>query len=282
MSASHQLDALEETLAIGDAQKLLTEHLPLVRRTVELACGRGFAHEVEDCFAWVLVRLLENDYARVRRYRGDAPFRFYLRSVVIHLVRDYRVSVWGKWKSSVAARQLGWTALRLERLVWRDGHAADDAVAIVAQEDGLDPKELHRLLERIPARDARHRFVEESLAEAVEATGEVESRVQHSRQRALESDLKRHLKEILAQEDPAVRQLLRSHYRDGEKIVEIARREGFSERRYYSQLARTLKKIRRELLLRGIEESALEELRWQKLELSFTSLFGDTLSSDEV
>lgn len=280
MSTSQSAEVLDRDLAleIGEAKELLLQHVDLVRRVVHIACSRGFSHEADDCLAWVMMRLLENDYARVRRYRGSAPFSSYLRSVVLHLARDYRVSVWGKWQSSTVARRLGLAALRLERLVWRDGHSVDDAVAFVAQQQGEDPEDLYRLWEQIPPRTVRHTFVEATLIEDLRSMGDAESRVLGNRQRELEGDLKRHLKEILAKEDPEVRRLLRAHYRDGLQIAEIARREGESRRKYYSQLARSLKRIRRELLERGIEERALEDLRWQRLELSFSSVLGESVA----
>ena len=266
---------LQAAAEVAAARQLLVDNLDEIRQIVEVTCGPGFAHEADDCLAWVLIRLVDDDYLRLRKFRGEAPGRLFLRTVVLRLVRDYRILVWGKWQPSERARQLGVAAMRLERLIWRDGHAIDDAVAIVAQSTGADPGELREVVAELPVRP-RRRFVAQSQAGDIESTGGVERRLIDARREEVERELKRHLREILGELDPTMRRLLRRHYRDGEKIRTLAREAGVSDGSFYARLRRCLQGVRAELRRRGVEASALEDLRWNDLELSFSSLLEDS------
>jgi DNA-directed RNA polymerase specialized sigma24 family protein len=274
MSARTRSVVAAEAAAISAARRLLLDNLDEIRRIVDVACGRGLAHEREDCFAWILVRLVDEDFERLRQYRGESPGRKFLRVVVLRLVRDYRISVWGRWAPSSRAQKLGYEAMRLERLIWRDGHTSEDAVAIAERSSQLSAAELQRLVEQLPVR-TKPRLVHVRLAEDVESAGGVEGRLAAARQLVLERELERHLREILAGLEPSLRRLLRSHYRDGEKISVIARRDGKTDTAYYWRLRRCLRSIRAELRRRGLDAEAIEDLRWADLRLSFNSLMED-------
>ena len=73
------------------------------------------------------LRFIENDYAAIRKFRGESSLGTYLTVVVAMLVRDYRVQRWGRWRPSAAARRLGDVAVRLETLVRRNGQAVHEA-----------------------------------------------------------------------------------------------------------------------------------------------------------
>ena len=63
--------------------------------------------EREDFTSYAMLKLVENDYARLRKYRGDSSFRTYLTVVMQRLFLDYRTQKWGKWRPSTTATPRG-------------------------------------------------------------------------------------------------------------------------------------------------------------------------------
>src|SRR5262249_57565215 len=94
--------------------------------------GGGSEEEGEDFGSLLKIKLLDNDRAVPRAYRGDSSLRPYWAAVATRLFLDQRVAVWGKWRPSAKARRLGPLAVELEELVRRGGRAPADAVALVS------------------------------------------------------------------------------------------------------------------------------------------------------
>jgi RNA polymerase sigma factor (sigma-70 family) len=62
----------------------------------------------------------------------------------------------GKWHASAAAKRLGAVALELERLIYRAGCTADEAVAAIRREHpDVGTDELNEILRQIPQRNVR-------------------------------------------------------------------------------------------------------------------------------
>ena len=81
-----------------DPQTLLVENVDLVDRIVAFICKRYNvgAEETEDFASIVKLKLIENDYAIIRKFEGRSRFSTFLTTVVQRLFLDYRNSVWGK------------------------------------------------------------------------------------------------------------------------------------------------------------------------------------------
>lgn len=101
------------------------------------------AEEFSSC---ARMRLIEDNCAVLRKFRGQSTLRTYLTTVLLHLFLDWRNAQWGRWRPSAKARRLGPLAVELERAVLRDGRSYDEAVEMLmatgaaqsrAQCDGL-------------------------------------------------------------------------------------------------------------------------------------------------
>src|SRR5215472_17913272 len=92
--------------------------------------------EAEEFASIVRLRLIENDYAILRKFRGGSSLRTYLTVVIARQALDYRDACWGRWRPSRAARRLGRTAVTLERLIVRDGFTLDEAWRAVLEAAG--------------------------------------------------------------------------------------------------------------------------------------------------
>jgi RNA polymerase sigma factor (sigma-70 family) len=97
-----------------------------------VARAGGLTRDDADDFAQsVHLKLLENNFAPFRRFSGRSSLRTFLTVVVKRLLLDWRNARYGKWRPSVAAQRLGSDGVTLDRLIARDGHPVDEAIAIM-------------------------------------------------------------------------------------------------------------------------------------------------------
>ncbi|HEV3051584.1 MAG TPA: hypothetical protein VGX50_14865, partial [Longimicrobium sp.] len=87
----------EEVPERQKAEALFLANLELVEQSVATLCRRyGLGgDEADDVVSWVKLRLIEDDYTALRKFRGDSSIRTYLVVVVATLFREYRASNWG-------------------------------------------------------------------------------------------------------------------------------------------------------------------------------------------
>jgi RNA polymerase sigma factor (sigma-70 family) len=139
-----------------DLEALLRDNLGVVDRIVASLCRRrGLTGDDADDFAsWVRMRLIENDYAILGKFRGESSLGTYLTMVISMLYLEYRVKEWGRWRASAAALRLGPVGVKLEMLVYRDGRSLLQAAQVLRTEDGvtLSDLELAAMLAQIPPR----------------------------------------------------------------------------------------------------------------------------------
>lgn len=141
---------------------LLVENLPEIERIVRRLCvGRRTVDlDPEDFRDLVVLRLIENDYAVLRGYRGESSFASYVSVVAARTLLDYRDRAWGKWHSSAVAKRLGPAALELERRLYRANESIGEAVAAVrARFPDLQDDDLEAMMNALPQRSPRRREV---------------------------------------------------------------------------------------------------------------------------
>src|SRR5262249_3243165 len=131
----------------------------LIDRTVESICRRCRvrADEAEEFAGYVRVKLMEGDYAILKKHRQMCSARTYLRIVIRRLLLDYRTANWGLGRPSPAGRQSGPTAMLLDRLMTRDGLSFDEAFNVLQTDYRLhlDRDELYAMSLRLPVRQRR-------------------------------------------------------------------------------------------------------------------------------
>ncbi|MGH8186413.1 MAG: hypothetical protein ACREUC_07605, partial [Steroidobacteraceae bacterium] len=96
------------------------------------------------------LKLIEHDYAVLRRFEGASSLRTYLTVVLHRVLLDQRNREWGRWRPSAAAYRNGPLAVRLERLVTRDGLTPAEAIAAVGPD--VDPANCAAWLQGLPSR----------------------------------------------------------------------------------------------------------------------------------
>lgn len=81
-------------------RRLLESHLDLIQQRLQQLSRRSGLpeHEAEELRSWALCRLIGDDYKVLASWKGKSSFPTYLTAVLVNLMRDYRIHVWGKWR----------------------------------------------------------------------------------------------------------------------------------------------------------------------------------------
>lgn len=239
-----------------DAEALLRDNLGIVDRIVASVCRRnGLTGDDADDFAsWTRFRLVENDYAILRKFRGESSLATYLTVVIPMLYREYRVREWGRWRPSAAARGLGPLAERLEMLIYRDGCTFSEAAErIRSAGEEVSDRELADLLSRLPPKHpSRPVSVGSDALDSAPAPSRADERVvgdeaDRARRHAVEA-LFRAL-ERLPDED---RLIVRMRMWEGMSLADIARALNLPQKPLYRRLERILKRLRADLEAQGV------------------------------
>src|SRR5205807_2076472 len=123
----------ESMTTMPHRQEVFEEHLLMAEEIIRRICNRHrlSQEEAEDFHSFALLKLIEDDYARLRSFQGRSRLKTFLTVVLHRLLLDYRVQKWGKWRPTAEVRDLGKTAVELDRLLSRDGQTLENAVEIL-------------------------------------------------------------------------------------------------------------------------------------------------------
>lgn len=240
-----------------DPEALLRHNLRYVDRVAASLCRRhGLVGDDADDFAgWARMRLVEDDFAIVRKFRGESAFTTYLTVVMSMLFRDYRVSLWGRWRPSAAARRMGALAIRLETLVHREGYRLDQAGERLrsAGETELPDRALAELLARLPPRqplrpvlkgeDALDQVAAPAHADAPLVAAEAEDE-----RRGAAAAVMRAVDGLPAEE----RVIVRMRVWEELSVADISRALGLPQKPLYRRLERIFSRLRADVERAGV------------------------------
>lgn len=227
---------------------LFTPRLDLIHRIAETVSYRnGFTDEVaEDFRSLVVEKLLENDQARLRAFAGRSTWKTYLTTVVVNLARDFRNHLWGKWRPSARAQDLGPDAVRLERLLHRDGRRLSEAVELVVErsDHGITRAEVHRLYGRLPLRKRREIVGLEAVGD-LPAEDEADADLWRNEEHEELQRIGRILEGALDALPHKERLMIRMRYFDGFTLAAIGDVFGLTPQSTDRRIRRALKSLRR-------------------------------------
>jgi RNA polymerase sigma factor for flagellar operon FliA len=251
--------------SVHEAQ--LLAHLAWVQRVVAALCRRHRMEsaDAEDCLSWAVLRLLEDDYAVLRKFRGESSLPTFLTAVLATLHREYRVRIWGRWRPSAAARRMGPIAVRLETLVYRDRYSVAQAIHVLrlagdaAATDSSD-RQLAAMFAALPPRSPRDQCpLADDLPDArdgADPEAVVLARAACDEARGAQAVIAG----ALASLDPEDRRLVRMRFWDGLTVADIARTLCLRQKPLYRRLARALRTVRLALETAGISSRHAREL----------------------
>ena len=244
-------------------QRLLLDHLSVVDQIVRTTGRRRqlSAPELEDFSGFIRLRLIENDYAVLRKFQNRSSIWTYLSAVIERLSLDYCADKWGRWRASAMAERLGPAAVVLERLVSRDGHTLDEALEIIRSSHsfGLARTDLLTIWAQLPKR-GRTTNVGEEAAATVPSPRTADERVDaielHEKIERIGGALQASLDELSAKE----RVLLALRFDQDMSMVQIARLTGSSVPTLHRRLEKAVKLLRASLSHLGLDRHAIMEL----------------------
>ena len=208
--------------------------------------------DFQELRSFVLLKLVENDYARLRKHQWQGSMAAYLSVVVHRLYLDFQISRWGKWHASAEAKRRGDVAVELERLVYRDGFEMSEAVEYIAMR-GSSTSTRDELLELAYSLPVRHRprLVAEEQLRSV-ATNRVSDPIERRERDALVSRLQKELVLAMSALDGDDRLVLEMRYKDRQTVPEIADTLGLDAKPLYARIRRLLGYVRFRLEKAGL------------------------------
>lgn len=234
-----------------DFELYLSANLPLIRRVIHVVARRHrLSREDEaELTSVVFLKLVSDDYAVFRRFRGQSGLGAYLGVVVTRALLDWRNSHWGKWRPSAQARRIGGAAIALERLIDRDRIAPGEAVAMIVHEPrwGLSRASVRSLWEQLPDRVPRPQPVELSEVPTPHTSDHADHRIDAYDIASRVARARRALRQVLSELSREDRRLLALRFRAGLSVAEIARLTDSDQRLLYRRLKRLLADVGRKL-----------------------------------
>lgn len=234
-----------------------------IERIIASICHRNglVGDDAQDFAGWARMRLIEDEYGILRKFRKQSSIGTFLNAVLANLHRDFRVQRWGRWRPSSQARRLGDLGVLLETLIRRDGHTLHEAIQVVRSAGFDEPDDLGiaRLVARLPVRESRRRIGNvppESLPDEASADDRVLSieagEARETARTAVEQALSH-----LPDEDQLI---LRLRYWENMRIADIARTLRLEQKPLYRRIEADLARLRAELESQGVDQDLVADV----------------------
>jgi len=229
--------------------------LAYTRRAHRLSADDG-----DEFSSWARLRLLEDDSAILRKFRGQSSPKTFLVTVIQRLFLDWRIKEWGKWRPTADARRLGPVAIELERLVGRDGTEYEEAVeTLLSKGTALTRDECDRIWAELPRRGARRRTGEEVLAR-VPSPAPSHDLVESAEGQASAHRARAALVDALPALTPQEQLIIRLRFQDGFTVARIAQLIGEEQKPLYRRLEQILGRLRTALTAAGVTADEVRDL----------------------
>jgi RNA polymerase sigma factor for flagellar operon FliA len=241
------------------------ENLSLIDRVTAFVSRKyGLAGaDAEDFASASKLKLIENEYAVLRKFEHKCSLPTYLTIVISRHYLDQKIHEWGKWRPSVRARQGGDAAIYLERLVSRDGLGITEASTIVRQKyTELDSRALEVLagsiVVRQPRRSSKVERTEEMREPASEASAEDEllSGEREIAARRAGAVLSRELDRL----PPEDRLIMKLRFIDAMKVSTMAKMLHADQKQLYRRIDHLVMVLREALLAAGVAMSDIGDM----------------------
>ena len=242
----------------SNPESIFLANLAQIDRLIALIARRHAlgASDAEEFGAWAREKIIDCDYAVIRKFGGRSSLSTYLTTVLVNLFRDYRNARWGRWRPSAEAKRRGPIGIRLEELIYRDGHSLREAVQILqAVGTPLSDTDLVRLATALPVRRGQN----EVSIESAEATSIADHPVsEHDTDDILVLETLLHsLVASLPAEDALI---MRMRFWSEMSVADIARTLQVEQKPLYRRLDSIQGKLRTALESRGVDRKRAIEI----------------------
>jgi RNA polymerase sigma factor for flagellar operon FliA len=245
-------------------EDLFLTNLALIERIAGCVCHRSHvdAAETEEFASHVKLKLIEANYAIIRKFEGRSSFSTYLTTVITRMFFQYRVQMWGKWRPSAEARRLGDKGITLERMLTRDGYTLGEAVEILTTGVARYTRaEVERLYARLPTRYPRIVLVSgPSVPETEMPHVDPDERLLNPERRRVACAAGAVVDASIGRFAPEDQVILRMRFSNARKVSEIARALSIDQKKIYKRIEKMLVAMRHDLERAGISRREVEDL----------------------
>ena len=246
-----------------DYQRLLLDHLDLINQIVRTVGRRRHlsATEQDDFASVVHLRLVEENYAILRKFQNRSTLWTYLAAVIERMSLDFCSQEWGRWRPSAMAERLGPVAVVMERLVHRDAHPIEEAFEILRTNHGvgLSPAELRDIWRQLPLR-LRNTEVGEEAAQELAGNTSSEAEIDDAERQKSIDKLQQTLQSAFAQIEARDRVVIALRFDQELSMVEIAKLTGSSVPTLHRRLDKSVKQLRFALSQAGFDSREIANL----------------------
>jgi RNA polymerase sigma factor (sigma-70 family) len=250
-------------LDLADPASVLVAQRHWIEKVAAITCRRNsvWGEDAEDFASGVVLKIMEDDYAVLRKFRGESDVRTYLATVVTFRFHEYARERWGRWRHSAKAERLGHPAKDLEALVHRDGYSLREAIEVLrtSGRTTADASELMRLFGELPPREARPQTAGGEPLDALPARSRADDRVLAEEQEARCGHVMRVLARALDRLGPEDRILVRGRFGEGRSVADIARVLRKEQAPLYKRSDRLRRELRRDMEAAGVSTEAVRE-----------------------
>jgi RNA polymerase sigma factor (sigma-70 family) len=247
-----------------DYKQFFETNLALVDQVVHFVARRHLlsASDADEFSSVVHLRLIERDYAVLRKFQHRSNLHTYLATVVERMYLDHCITRWGKWRPSALAVRRGPVAVQLERLISRDGLASGEAIELLLTNERVTVSrlELEAMAAELPARVVRKPASEEELNVALAPDPPVDAGLLNEERASRAAQVQRALSRALANLDDEDRLVLKMRFVDGLQVAAIGRAVGTDPKALYRRLEHVMGRMRTALVAEGVGPTDIEEL----------------------
>lgn len=252
-------------LDVESVEKLFLIQLETIERAIHYACRRGSLRDedAEDFASYVKLKLIEKDYAVIRKYERRSSFAAFISVVVQRMLLDYRIGQWGKWHASAEARRLGEPAMTIEAILFRDGRTLDDMMPVLLRRwPELTRATVEAIVHRLPSRTPRLRAVDlDAASDTLASLGNCDEDPAFASERtAVARRVARVVRGTLHELEEHDRLIFRLHYEGGMSVADVSRTLRIEQKPLYRRVKRALMLLRKRLEAAGVSAADAEEL----------------------
>ena len=241
-----------------DAEEVFLTNLCLIDKAIGYVCHRNriSRDEEEEFGSYVKFKLIESNYAIIRKFEGRSAFSTYMTTVIQRMFFQYRVQMWGKWRPSAQARRLGDKGITLERLLTRDGYTYSEAVAVLTtgQPPVFSADEIEAIYVRLPVRQPRPMLV--AAMEIKDGGPSVEPALFSGERAVIARHTAATIDAAIATMEAEDQVILRMRFWNARTVPEIARALKLDDKKLYKRISKLLAQLKFTLEGAGVNAGA--------------------------
>ena len=212
-----------------EAKSFFESNLSITDEVIKKYCTRHHivGDEADECNSYVYEKIIDNDYQRIREFKGKSSYKTYITVVISRILID-RMRSSGRWRPSQKALRIGKEAVILEELVFKKKYSFEQAYNALTTNHNISI-ERERAYKIITLLQRKHR--KSTAPRDVELTDDVsDKKVTLPDEAAINKEISkikdqldyivREIRNLLSNEE---RLLLKMCFEDSIKISEIAR-----------------------------------------------------------